>query len=222
MVRLPSILASASLPVAELSALRLDGELFALADGFTPLDTLVSPVQRAAGLELPRSDRVIAALGTAAWVWGAAETPPRRSEVIIPAGERVNRQPLHRLMLRECVVGRSDWVPLAGVRVTSPLRTAVDLCRFREQLSAEDVDAVRRLAESDGFLLADAVLLLERRRNLHHKNRALERLARILPVAQKTFWEAHPVGVGPVAAIEPPPPVPAVPVGVARQPALTR
>lgn len=181
MVRLPSILASASLPVAELSALRLDGELYALGEGFTPLDTLISPEQRAAGLELPRSDRIIAALGTAAWIWGAAEAPPYRSEVIIPAGERVNRQPLHRLMLRECIVGRSDWRSVAGIRVTSPLRTAVDLCRFREQISAADVEAVRRLAEMDGFLIADAVLLLERRRNLHHKTRALDRLTRILP-----------------------------------------
>ena len=53
MARLPPVLDTHDLPLAELCAARLDGELFAIDDGWAPLDEPDLPAFRAAVTALP-------------------------------------------------------------------------------------------------------------------------------------------------------------------------
>ena len=76
MARLPAVLDTHDLPLAELCAARLDGELVAIDDGWTPLDEPDLPALRAAvtALRAPRS--LVIERMSAAWVHGALAAPP--------------------------------------------------------------------------------------------------------------------------------------------------
>ena len=155
--------------------MRLDGEVYPLADGWCPIDQLEGPAHRAAGLRGDRSSRLIAELGSAAWVWGATPVLPAVHEFCVDLGARARvRAPLVR------VLDPGDRVDLGAGAVTSTLRTAVDLARFRECLSADEMASITELARLGGFGLGECRALLERRRNLPEKQRALTRLTELL------------------------------------------
>ena len=181
---LPSVLTTRDLPAAELGGMRLDGEVYALAEGWCAIDKLESPAHRVRAVRGERSERLIAELGTAAWVWGATPVLPRLVEfcVDLDARARLHVSPLVRV--RELVLDPGDRVELGGGpgggAVTSRVRTAVDLARFREPLSPDDARAIVELARHGGFGLAECRELLNRRRNLPEKRRALSRLAELL------------------------------------------
>lgn len=175
---LPEALSAADLPLPELHAARLDGELYPLAAGFCPVDARDHARTRAGAALAGRSTRLIAELGTAAWVWGATDGPPAVLEFCTRLDARARLSPTPLAVVRELVLDPDDVVDL-GARVTSPLRTAVDLARFRPVLHPVDADAILRLAALGGFGPAQTVELLDRRRNLHGKRRAKERLAAV-------------------------------------------
>jgi hypothetical protein len=180
MTSIPEVLLDHDLPAAELAALRLDGELFALGDGFCPFDRLDSPALRAASVCAGRPARLIAELGTAAWIWGARTALPRRREFGVDIGARARPSRSPELAVREVVLDPDDTVELGGGRVTTPLRTVVDLARTLDRVGPDDADAMRALARLGGFGLDACTALMNRRRNLAGKRRALERLAAIL------------------------------------------
>ncbi len=177
---LPPVLTTRDLPAAELGGMRLDGEVYALAEGWCAIDELEGPAHRARAVRGERSERLIAELGTAAWVWGAAPGLPRPVEfcVDLDARARLRISPLVRV--RELVLDAGDRVDLDGGAVTSRVRTAVDLARFRDPLSPDDTASIVQLARQGGFGLAECRELLERRRNLPEKRRALLRLGELL------------------------------------------
>lgn len=177
---LPPVLTTRDLPAAELGGMRLDGEVYALSEGWCAIDELEGPAHRVRAVRGERSERLIAELGTAAWVWGATPILPRAVEfcVDLDARARLGLSPWVRV--RELVLDPGDRIELGGGAVTSRLRTAVDLARFRDPLPAEDVAAIVELARQGGFGLADCSELLNRRRNLPEKRRALNRLAELL------------------------------------------
>lgn len=123
---------------------------------------------------------MIAELGTAAWVWGATPVLPRLVEfcVDLDARARLRISPLVRV--RELVLDPGDRVDLAGGAVTSRLRTVVDLARFRDELTPTDGDSIVELARQGSFGLAECRELMDRRRNLPEKRRALARLSALL------------------------------------------
>ena len=173
MTRLASVLSARDLPVAELHALKLDGQLTALDECFIAIDQPAGLAQRARSLALYCDDRLIVEQHSAAWVWGALQNPPARHELCASVGARSRSVHPHRLLVREVVIAETDHVDVAGVRVTTPLRTAGDLARFAEHF---DLAVVERLLESAGLTVADCVADLDSRRNLPRKRIALERL----------------------------------------------
>lgn len=180
MPRLAPVLTNRDIPAAELGAMRLDGELYELAAGWCPIDELEGPAHRAAAVLGDRSPRLIAELGSAAWVWGATVALPRVDEFCVDLGARA-RLPLSPLVrVRELVLDPSDRVALGAASVTSPLRTAVDLARFRESLSTVECEAILELARLGGFGVEECREVLNRRRNLPEKRRAAERLTELL------------------------------------------
>ena len=175
MTRLSSVLSARDLPVAELHALRLDGQLSALDECFILIDQPAGLAERARSLALFCDGRLIVEQHSAAWIWGALAQPPVRHELCASVGARSRSVHPGRLLVREVVIGENDWVEIAGLRVTTPLRTAVDLARFAEHF---DLALVERLLQDAGLTLPDGIDELNSRRNLPRKKIALERLTR--------------------------------------------
>jgi hypothetical protein len=180
MSRLPPVLTARDIPAAELGGMRLDGEVYQLADGWCAVDEIETPAHRAAAVLGDRSPRLIAELSSAAWVWGALPAPPRVTEFCVDLGARARLRGSPLVRVRELVLDPGDRVELSGASVTSPLRTAVDIARFREILSARETTGIVTLARLGGFGIEECRELLNRRRNLPEKRRALQRLGELL------------------------------------------
>lgn len=174
-MRLPSVLTALDLPLPELRAALLDGELFGLDDAFTPIDEVESPRHRARAAHAGLPHRLIAEQHTAAWIWGAAP-PPSRHEfcVAIAARARVSGDGAHAV--REVVIEPNEIELFDGLQVTTPLRTALDLARFSVRFGQPEVQAIGWLMLHHGFDLGDCRDELDRRRNLPRKRLAHARL----------------------------------------------
>lgn len=123
---LPRLLGPDVLPLAELLALCLDGQLYRVGDSFATLDTPESAALRADAFSTMAPPYVIADRGTAAWIHGARAAPPRRLQVCVDSDSRGGRIP-PALDSRQCTFIRGDVLQLGASRVTSPARTAIDL-----------------------------------------------------------------------------------------------
>jgi hypothetical protein len=172
---LPLVLSSRDLPLPELTAARLDGELFALGAGFAPVDELESSRHRATALRAGLHERLIAEQHTAAWVWGALATAPSPHEYCSTLNARVGHLSTRWLTVREVVIEPSEIEVIAGLALTVPLRTAVDLTRFSRVFGASEAAVVGQLAALGGFGIDDCIAELDRRRNLPHKRQAFLR-----------------------------------------------
>lgn len=177
--RLPSILSAHDLPVAELTAARLDGELFRVDDAFAPVDEIEQPAHRAAAVRASVPDRLIAEQRSAAWIWGALDLPPTHHELCIATGVRSHSPGVAWMRIREVVVDPSEVIVIAGLQVTTPLRTIVDLARFSPMFGEAEKRMVAWLMQHHGLGLADCEADIDRRRNLPGKRRALARLRRL-------------------------------------------
>ena len=177
---LPTVLTARDLPAPELGGMRLDGEVYPLAEGWCLIGELEGPAHRARAVRGERSERLIAELGTAAWVWGVTPTLPRVVEFCVDLGARARLRISPIVRVRELVLDPGDRVDLTGGAVTSRLRTAVDLARFREELSDEEAACIVELARQGDFGIAECRDLMDRRRNLPEKRRALARLSGLL------------------------------------------
>ncbi|WIE77126.1 type IV toxin-antitoxin system AbiEi family antitoxin [Curtobacterium sp. MCSS17_007] len=140
----PRLLTSDDWPEAELRAAVLAGDLVPVGCCWaSPAEPQV-PALRAAAHAWRLSDRRLVASGrTAAWIWGATSRPPATDEVSIPPNVRV--RVAADVRLREVRLGPDDVVLLDGVRVTTPLRTAIDLLRAPGAFDAAAADALRGL-----------------------------------------------------------------------------
>ncbi len=174
---LPAVLSSHDLPLPELCAARLDGELFGLSDGFVVIDQPDHRNQRAAAVLIGQPDRVIAEQRTAAWIWGATQTPPWPHELCVGSAARVRTSGSGWANVREVVIEPSEIAIVAGLQVTTPLRTIVDLARFAIPFGEHEVRIVKAMIASGHTRLSDCARVLNERRNLPNKRRALERLA---------------------------------------------
>lgn len=173
---LAPVLSRLDLPLAELSAARLDGELFGLADCYLPADLPEGAEVRAAALRaaLPH-ERLIAEQQSAAWIWGVLDAAPSPHRFAAAIGARVGRRSSSWMRVREVVIADADRTEVAGLEVTTPLRTALDLLRGAEFAAAER-ELVRALMAMGGFTADDCRAGIDARRNLPHKHEARARL----------------------------------------------
>ena len=170
--RLSPVLSALDLPPAELRAAELDGELFAIDGCWSPIDEPDRTSQRALALAVQLPDRVILERRSAAWVWGLLAAPPRPHELCTAIGARV-RTGDGWPAAREVVIDDDETATISGIRVTTPLRTVVDLARFG---TAFDDELARRLLAFGRVTVADCCDAMDRRRNLPGKRLAIERL----------------------------------------------
>jgi hypothetical protein len=176
MARLAPVLHAGDLPLAELHSARLDGELVMLDDAFAPIDEPHDAVARARSLARACPPRLVAEQRTAAWIWGAISDPPARHQLCSSSSARARPPAPLRCVVREVVIDPDEVAVLAGLRVTTPLRTVVDLARFGVVFDDDEGRIVRALAEIGGFGADECRAALERRRNLPAKRLAWHRI----------------------------------------------
>lgn len=173
---LAPVLTPEDLPLAELSSARLDGELYAVAECWCPVDEPEGPPVRARAVGLLVPPRAIAERMTAAWIYGISPEPSRH-QFCVDLGARTHVPPSPRLQLREVHCAPEDTLTIAGLRVTTPLRTVVDLARTPGPDAPGLVRLLAELLRFGGLPDAEPAAQLCRRHNLPHKTIALARLA---------------------------------------------
>ncbi len=143
----PRLLTSDDWPEAELRAAVLAGELVAVGRCWaSPAEPQV-PALRAAAHAWRLPDRRLVAGGrSAAWIWGATAREPAVPEVVAPPNLRVRVDADVRL--REVRLEDGDVVVLGTVRVTTPLRTALDLLRAPGPFATDARDCLRGSSRS--------------------------------------------------------------------------
>lgn len=172
-MRLPAVLADDDLSPVELQAARLDGEVYDLAGAFCLIGELETPAHRARAVLGARSSRLIADLRTAAWVWGAAREPERHEFAVTPDA-RARLAPAAHASVREIVFEPGDVVDLDGHRVTSAIRTVVELARRPDDY---DPELVREVCSVGDVGVGDALDLLAARPGIPGKRLAEQRLS---------------------------------------------
>ncbi|MBF4616507.1 hypothetical protein ITJ44_00235 [Clavibacter sp. VKM Ac-2873] len=174
--RLAPVLSVLDLPLAELCSARLDGEVYEVDACYSPVDELASPWLRAAALAAQVPSRLIAERSTAAWVHGAIRTPPRTHEYCVDSVARCHPPALRNVRIREVVLDERDTTTLAGLRVTTPLRTLCDIARTVADFTPSHEAACQGLLTLPGVTDAAARELLASSGALPDKRRALSRL----------------------------------------------
>jgi hypothetical protein len=169
----PVMLCDLDLPLAELHALRLDGELYALDGCFSPIDQPEFPSVRAASLARQWPSRMIVEQRSAAWVHGALDSPPERHQLCVDIGARARPTNLLSAYVREVVIDEQETLRLGGIRVTTPTRTVTDLARFAESF---DPGLCRRILRIGRVTPAQAIASIVDRPKLTNKRQALARL----------------------------------------------
>ena len=144
--------------------------------------SMTMPLKLAAAA-LVISDDAVACDRTAAWLWGVDAFGVRELDVVPPLetyvlrGRARTRRRESRGGVRDLVP--DDWVELGGVKVTTPLRTALDLgCRLnrREALAAMDA-----LARQHGFSSSDLAKQLPR----FFRRRGVVQLRELVPLVRR-------------------------------------
>jgi hypothetical protein len=125
---LPRLLTARDLPEVELQAAALDGEVCRVADSWASIADPDDAWRRAEALADRLGTVVVAARGTAAWIWGARAAAPRRLEAVVPSWAR-HRDDRHDVAVGEVLIDDDEITQVGRVRVTTPTRTVLDLLR---------------------------------------------------------------------------------------------
>jgi hypothetical protein len=176
MARLPAVLGTDHLPLAELCAARLDGELFAIDHGWAPVDEPDVPAFRAmvTALRAPRS--LIIERLSAAWVHGALDAPPVVAQFCVSLEARIAVIDRPRTVVREVRIDDDEIVWFGELRCTSPARTAFDLLREPSLDEAVVVGAVAALQVERPALATTLHERLDAAVRMPHKATARRRL----------------------------------------------
>ena len=170
----PDPRALAPLSDAELRAAALDGEIVSLGDAYLPIDAPALPGDRARSLAALRADpRLFAERRSAAWVHGWCAEPAAAS-VAVNVAARVPSGVRRRTGARELVIDDGELVFCGGVRVTSPLRTLLDLAR--EHDDDVSLDALTAIVAASSIPVATILASLTAARGAPYVTRARRRL----------------------------------------------
>jgi hypothetical protein len=140
----------------------------------------LSPLVRAQAAALVISPHSVVCDRSAAWIWGVGAfdygeldaAPPLESYVL--RGHNPTDRPHVRGGTRD--LSATDWVQLGPVRVTTPVRTAMDLgCKLNRRTAIAAMDALMR---AEGFSTADMSRVLPR----YFRRRGCIQLRQLVPL----------------------------------------
>ncbi|MBD3940990.1 hypothetical protein IF188_04635 [Microbacterium sp. NEAU-LLC] len=143
---------------AELTAACLDGDLVELGDAYIPADAVETPALRAGSLARVLGDALAATHLSAAWIHGGLPQPPARHTVQRAVTRRLHVVPDRHVLYRDTAVPDEDLELLGGIRVTTSVRTLIDLTRIDDATHAR---AARLLAAVRPAAVAPAIARLE-------------------------------------------------------------
>jgi len=141
---------------AELRSARLDGDLVEIGEAFMPADAVETRELRAGSLHALVGSRLALTHESAAWVHGVVSEPPRRHCVQRCVAARPHHVTDRRLRYRDLRLPPADGMLIAGVVVSTPVRTLADLLRDRVLREEHDDGVVRALLGWRPELLAEA------------------------------------------------------------------
>ena len=181
------------LPLAELCGARLDGQVFQVADSWCVIDEIDGCSNRALAASQLVPPRAIAEQLTAAWIYGV--TPePRRHQFCVLIGARTTALWSPRVRVREIVRTPDDVRTISGVRVTTPLRTAVDLARYTPtSIATFNLTALlARLLHYGEFPDVSAAVSLCKRGSPAHSTVAVARFAAVSVALSALLQQSEP------------------------------
>ncbi|MFF1541604.1 type IV toxin-antitoxin system AbiEi family antitoxin [Microbacterium sp. NPDC058269] len=111
----------------ELSAARIDGHVVEVGDAYVPADFIEGPDVRASGIAALVQPGTAASGPTAAWIHGAGDAAPAVHHVKRCVERRIRAVTSSRLVFHDTMVPPSDVQLIGGVRVSTPVRTMLDL-----------------------------------------------------------------------------------------------
>lgn len=166
---------------SELDRAVADGSVVRLLTGvYADASTTLTPLVRARAAAFVISPHSVVRDRTAAWIWGVEcldhaelDGVPPLETCVLRGHEPTDRDEVDGLVRDLLPV---DWVELEGVRLTTPLRTALDLgCTLRPHRALGAMDALMRL---HGFSDRDMRVLLGR----YRRRRGVVQLRRLVPL----------------------------------------
>lgn len=172
-----ALLGTDQLPLAELCAARLDGELYAVAGFYCPVDLPEFPALRAEGLRPLMPARGFAERLSAAWLHGAIDVPPVRAQFALPSSEGVRPMLASSCDVRQVVIGQTELMSINGCRLTTPLRTIADVLLDADLNDNQAITIADRLAMQAGCTPSAVRAALLARYRLPGITRAEKRLA---------------------------------------------
>ena len=150
-----------------------------LGSSYLGLDEPESPRDRARSMAHVLGDvRAIVCDRSAAWVWGWVAAPSVTS-TCVSIDARVASPVRRRLRAREAVLDGDELVWLDDVRVTSPVRTVIDLARHDDD-DDEATGAIAVALQSGRVSDAELRAALQRRPGIAYVRRAHRRIERAI------------------------------------------
>ena len=132
------------IPLAELCAARIDGDVSAIGSAYCPLDAVIDSQLRLRIALRGAPLGTIAAGETAAWVYGALPRLPYRRTLCFDHNQTRRIASSRDFLVRDVVFTPGEVVQTPAGSITSPLRTASDLVRHHE--SERSPGVIARLA----------------------------------------------------------------------------
>lgn len=129
------------IPLAELCAARIDGDVSAIGSAYCALDTVIDTQLRLRVALRGAPAGTIVAGQTAAWVYGAQPCLPNRRTLCFAHHETPRIASSRDFLVRDVVITAEEVVLTPAGSITSPLRTASDLVRHNEAEDSPDVIA---------------------------------------------------------------------------------
>jgi hypothetical protein len=179
------------LALAELHSARLAGHVYQVADSWCVIDEIDGCANRAIAASQLVLPRAIAEQLTAAWIYGVAPEP-RRHQFCVLIGARTTAVRSPRVQVREIVRSPDDVRTIAGVRVTTPLRTAVDLARYTPRSTPELVALLARLLQYAQYPDVSAAVRLCKHGSPAHSTLAVTRFAAVSAELQTLNRQTEP------------------------------
>ncbi len=174
-----------ALSIAELSAARLDGELYPLADRYCTVDLPAFPSLRAASLLLLLPEHAFVERLSAAWLHGALTDPPTLSSLAVPAGAGSRPRRSRTFTLRQVAVSPAELTLIGGCPVTTAERTLVDVLLDEGLGDAEALAVALTLCATGEVTLTSARAALRARRSLPHRTLAERRLSALAGLSRR-------------------------------------
>lgn len=174
---LSATLSPKDLPLAELCAMRLDGEVRTVDECFSPVDEPDRQLLRAEAFCTVIPPCFIAEQHSALWLYGIQVDAPNFHQVCVAVGNSFRARHVARAKVREVTIAEEEIHTIGTVRLTTILRTALDLARWSELPHNKVNEIILRLSARENISYADCLASLEKSRNTPHKKRALNRLA---------------------------------------------